>query len=103
MPHSSTNEMLFCLTFGTEVVIPIEIGESSPRTALFQSGENEEELRANLQDLVLRKITRTVDNNKLTPDWEGPFKVIEEVGKGAYRLEHLDDKKIPQTWNALNL
>ncbi|RDX66714.1 hypothetical protein CR513_54490, partial [Mucuna pruriens] len=31
-----------------EAVIPVEIEESSPRTALFQSSDNEEELRANL-------------------------------------------------------
>ncbi|RDY03056.1 hypothetical protein CR513_13399, partial [Mucuna pruriens] len=43
------------------------------------------------------------DNNKLTPIWEGPFRIIEEVGKGAYRLEHLDGRKIPRTWNALSL
>ncbi|RDY04905.1 hypothetical protein CR513_11315, partial [Mucuna pruriens] len=137
--HSSTNETPFRLTFDMKVVIPIEIGESSPRTALFQPGLNEEELRANLDllqetrevaqireymikarvakqqgrrlsprqfkshDLVLRKITRIADNNKLTPIWKGPFKVSEEVGNGAYRLEHLDGKRIPRTWNTLNL
>ncbi|RDX85432.1 hypothetical protein CR513_33377, partial [Mucuna pruriens] len=47
-PHSSTNETPFRLTFGTEAVIPVEIKESSLRTALFQPGENEEELRVNL-------------------------------------------------------
>ncbi|RDX64166.1 hypothetical protein CR513_57313, partial [Mucuna pruriens] len=54
-------------------------------------------------DLVLRKITRTTDNNKLTPIWEGPYRIIEEIGKGAYRLEQLDGKKIPWTWKAMNL
>ncbi|RDX72503.1 hypothetical protein CR513_48001, partial [Mucuna pruriens] len=39
-PHSTTNETPFRLTFGTEA--------SSPRTAFLQPGENEEELRANL-------------------------------------------------------
>ncbi|RDX66810.1 Pro-Pol polyprotein, partial [Mucuna pruriens] len=49
--HSSTNETPFRLTFGTEAMIPVEIGEPSPRTALFEPGRNEEELRANL-DLI---------------------------------------------------
>ncbi|RDX68268.1 hypothetical protein CR513_52759, partial [Mucuna pruriens] len=53
-PHSTTNETPFRLTFGTEVVIPVNIGELFPRTALFQSGQNEEELRANL-DLLRAK------------------------------------------------
>ncbi|RDY02117.1 hypothetical protein CR513_14467, partial [Mucuna pruriens] len=48
MTYSTTNEMPFRLTFGTEAVIPVEIGESSSRTALFQPGQNQEELRANL-------------------------------------------------------
>ncbi|RDX83491.1 hypothetical protein CR513_35583, partial [Mucuna pruriens] len=126
MPHSITNKTPFRLTFGTEAVIPVEIGELSPRTTLFQPSQNEEELRENLdllqearevahikeyvvkaraakrqdkkllsrqfkcQDLVLRKITRTTDDNKLTPNWEGPFRVVENVGRGAYRLEQLD-------------
>ncbi|RDX95220.1 hypothetical protein CR513_22286, partial [Mucuna pruriens] len=33
------------------------------------------------QDLVLRKITRGTKSNKLTPAWEGPFRVLEEVGR----------------------
>ncbi|RDX85668.1 Retrovirus-related Pol polyprotein from transposon opus, partial [Mucuna pruriens] len=49
--HSSTNETPFHLTFGTEAMIPVEIGEPSPRTTLFEPSRNEEELRANL-DLI---------------------------------------------------
>ncbi|RDX57682.1 Tf2-11, partial [Mucuna pruriens] len=55
------------------------------------------------QDLVLRKITQGMDANKLTLIWEGPFRVLEEVGKGAYRLEQLDGKRIPHTWNVATL
>ncbi|RDX89001.1 hypothetical protein CR513_29340, partial [Mucuna pruriens] len=120
-------------------MILVEIGESSPRTTLFESAANEEELRTNLdllqevreiahikeyaakarvarkygqkvihrdfeeKDLVLRKITLGAEKNKLTPKWEGPFRVTEKVGKGAYRLEHLDGRRIPCTWNAGSL
>ncbi|RDX66760.1 hypothetical protein CR513_54447, partial [Mucuna pruriens] len=38
-----------------------------------------------------------VEKNKLMPNWEGPFRVTESVGRGAYRLEHLDGQPIPQT------
>ncbi|RDY06338.1 hypothetical protein CR513_09691, partial [Mucuna pruriens] len=31
--------------------------------------------------------------------WEGPFRILEEVGLGAYCLEHLGGKKAPRTWN----
>ncbi|RDX72712.1 hypothetical protein CR513_47761, partial [Mucuna pruriens] len=121
-PNYSTNETPFHLTFSIEVVILVEIGEPSPKTALIQSTENEDELReardivqvkeyamkaraARCQarrlaprrfkpsDLVPRKVTRT----------EGSFRIAEEVSRGAYCLEQLDGKKIPWTWNTMNL
>ncbi|RDX66872.1 Gypsy retrotransposon integrase-like protein 1, partial [Mucuna pruriens] len=130
-PHSTTGETPFHLTYGTEVVIPVEIGEPSPRMTFFELGNNEEELRANLDllqevreiahvkeyavkvraakkynerlmprrfkitDLVLRRVTRKGECNKLSSLWEGPFRIIGEVRRGAYRLEHLDGKKVP--------
>ncbi|RDX96069.1 Tf2-9, partial [Mucuna pruriens] len=138
-PHSTTNETPFRLTFGTEAMILVEIGEPSPRTALFEPSKNEEELRANLDliqeareiahvkeyaikaraarkynqkviprefiagDLVLKKITMTASRNKLTPSWEGPFRVIDAIGRGAYKLESLEKKTLPRTWNAASL
>ncbi|RDX62821.1 Tf2-8, partial [Mucuna pruriens] len=138
-PHSTTNETPFRLTFGIEAMIPMEVGESSPRIALFEQSGNEEELRANLdilqdireiahvreyvvkaraarrydkgivprhfkpQDLVLRRITQKVESNKLIPIWEGPFRILEEVGRGAYYLESLDGRRVPQTWNVATL
>ncbi|RDX96690.1 Tf2-9, partial [Mucuna pruriens] len=121
-PHSTTGETPFRLTYGSDAMIPVEIGEPSPRTALFEPTANEDELRANLDllqeireiahikeydfeegDLVLRKTTLGVEKNKLTPKWEGPFKIAEKVGRGAYRLEHLDGRRIPRTWNTNSL
>ncbi|RDY11324.1 hypothetical protein CR513_04035, partial [Mucuna pruriens] len=55
------------------------------------------------QDLVLRKVIHKVENNKLTPKWEDPFRTKKEVGQGAYRLESLKDKEIPRTRNAVSL
>jgi len=52
---------------------------------------------------VLRKRPRVEQPGKLHPRWEGPFRVKDEVGKGAYRLERLDGKKVPHTWNAASL
>ncbi|RDX84185.1 hypothetical protein CR513_34809, partial [Mucuna pruriens] len=98
-PYSSINETPFDLTFGTEAVISIEIGEPSPKTALFRLAENEDELRVNLDLLQEMPRAKTRPRQfkphdlvmKLTPIWEGLFKIIEEVDKGAYRLEQLDD------------
>ncbi|RDX77497.1 Tf2-8, partial [Mucuna pruriens] len=138
-PHSTMGETPFRLRYGLEAVIPVEIGEPSPKTALFEPTANEDELRANLDllqeireiahikeyavktrvarkydrrvvyrdfqegDLVLRKATLRAEKNKLTPKWEGPFGIAKKVGRGAYRLEHLDRRRIPRTWNTNNL
>ena len=55
------------------------------------------------RDLVLRKRPGIEQPGKLHAHWEGPFRVKDEVGKEAYRLERLDGKKVPYTWNAVNL
>ncbi|RDX83897.1 hypothetical protein CR513_35138, partial [Mucuna pruriens] len=118
--------------FETKVVIPVEIGESSPKTTLFWPTENEDELRVNLDLLQeAREVMQAKEyaakaraakrqerrlaprqfkprdlignNNKLTLIWEGQLKITKEVDRGAYRLEQLDGKKIPQTWNIMNL
>ena len=40
---------------------------------------------------------------KLGPNWEGPFKVMASLDNGAYKLQELDGKAIPRTWNATHL
>ena len=57
-------------------------------------------------DIVLRKVTantRKLNEGKLGPNWEGPYKVSSQAGHGAYRLEDLDGKLIPRPWNTCNL
>jgi len=54
-------------------------------------------------DLVMRKAHPYQLENKLSPKWTGPFRVIEALGNGAYRLETLEGGAIPRTWNATNL
>ena len=63
----------------------------SPRT--FMSG-----------DLVLRSIEATGKHvGKLSPKWEGPFRVIKSCLNGAYKLESMSGELIPRTWNAIHL
>ena len=57
-------------------------------------------------DLVWRMRTdarKDPTPGKLAPNWEGPFRVIENLKNGAYRLEMLGEKLIPRTWNASHL
>jgi len=54
-------------------------------------------------DLVMRKAHPYQLENKLSPKWTGPFRIMEALGNGAYRLETLEGGVIPRTWNATNL
>nr|KYP32059.1 Gypsy retrotransposon integrase-like protein 1 [Cajanus cajan] len=57
-------------------------------------------------DLVWRLLgeaRKDTPEGKLAPTWGGPFRVIEDLGNGAYRLEELSEKPIPRTWNATHL
>ncbi|RDY08897.1 Pro-Pol polyprotein, partial [Mucuna pruriens] len=101
-PHSTTNETPFRLTFGIEAMILVEIGEPSPRTALFEPSRNEEELRANL-DLVQE--AREIAHVK---EYAIKARADTILGRtfqrqGAYKLESLEKKALPRTWNAASL
>ena len=57
-------------------------------------------------DFVLRKmeaVGRANESGKLTPNWEGPYRIYEEVRDGTYRLETPDGQPLPRTWNVDNL
>ena len=57
-------------------------------------------------DLVLRNCRDSQsigEQRKLSPTWEGSYLVSSEVEKGAYRLQTIDGKEIPNTWNAQHL
>ncbi|XP_072072956.1 uncharacterized protein [Arachis hypogaea] len=135
--QSSTKETPFRLTYGVDAVIPVEIGEPSPRlllkgveeavekdlieearemahlteTALKQRvvlRYNTKVLKRELEpnDLVLRRNDiglPTPGEGKLAANWEGPYRIKEVMGKGAFKLERLDGKEVPRTWNADNL
>ncbi|XP_057730361.1 uncharacterized protein LOC130945675 [Arachis stenosperma] len=135
--QSSTKETPFRLTYGVDAVIPVEIGEPSPRLLLKGVEETVEKdlidearemahltetalkqriaLRYNTKvlkrefepdDLVLRRNDiglPTPGEGKLAANWEGPYRVKKAMGKGAFKLERLDGKEVPRTWNADNL
>ncbi|XP_072076491.1 uncharacterized protein [Arachis hypogaea] len=134
---SSTGETPFQLTYGVDAIIPVEIGELSPRLLLGGVEEAVEKdlvdearemahlsemalkqrmaLRYNAKvlkrecerdDLVLRRNDiglPTLGEGKLAANWEGPYRVKEVLGNGAYKLERLDGKEVLRTWNAGNL
>ncbi|XP_072055920.1 uncharacterized protein [Arachis hypogaea] len=57
-------------------------------------------------NLVLRRNDvglPTPGERKLAGNWEGSYMIKEVVGTGAYKLERLDGKEVPRTWNARKL
>jgi hypothetical protein len=55
------------------------------------------------RDLVLKKKTSKADENKLSPNWEGPYRIRKSLGTGGYHLEELSGRRIPRLWNATHL
>ncbi|KAK3003459.1 hypothetical protein RJ639_018628 [Escallonia herrerae] len=57
-------------------------------------------------DLVLKKLEVSDPKaavGKLSPNWEGPYKVSKVLRPGTYSLETLSGEAILRTWNAENL
>ncbi|XP_074374041.1 uncharacterized protein LOC141714420 [Apium graveolens] len=55
--------------------------------------------------LVLRELVASMPakRGKLQPNWEGPYKVIEVIRPGTYKLETLSGEAIKNTWHASRL
>ena len=52
-----------------------------------------------MRDLVLRKVVKAAKNpvwGKLGPNWKGSYRITSMAGIGAYYLEDLEEKAIPQ-------
>lgn len=49
-------------------------------------------------DLVMRKVMQK--KGVFSPNWEGPFRVVEPILSGSYKLEELNGTLLPHVWNA---
>ncbi|XP_070022344.1 uncharacterized protein [Nicotiana sylvestris] len=57
-------------------------------------------------DYVLKKVfqsTRAANAGKLSPNWEGPYKIHGIEENGEYELETMDGKILPSSWNVVHL
>ena len=54
-------------------------------------------------DLVLRRVQSAKGTNKLTPKWEGPYRVVRVTRPGTVRLETGDGIKLQNSWNIEHL
>jgi hypothetical protein len=53
--------------------------------------------------LVLHRNLKDSSEDKLAPNWEGPYRVRAKTGTEAYFLETLRGEEIPRPWNAEKL
>ena len=55
-------------------------------------------------DLVWRMASSArKKDDKFSANWDGPYRIHEDAGGGAYRLEQLSGEEIPNTWNISHL
>jgi len=55
-------------------------------------------------DLVWRMASSARKNDgKFSANWDGPYRIREDTGGGAYRLEQLSGEEISNTWNVSHL
>ncbi|XP_017411652.2 uncharacterized protein LOC108323671 [Vigna angularis] len=59
-PHGSTGDAPFNLTYGTDAMLPVEVGEPSLRRQITDMSLNEEQLRTNLDVLPERREVATI-------------------------------------------
>ncbi|GKE09500.1 reverse transcriptase domain-containing protein [Tanacetum coccineum] len=57
------------------------------------------------RDFVYRRneASHAKEGGKLGPKWEGPYEVVEALGKGAYKLRNGSEDVLPRTWNVQDL
>ncbi|GKB26934.1 reverse transcriptase domain-containing protein [Tanacetum coccineum] len=97
----STGDTPFSLVYGTEAVIPAEIGMPTIRTAEFEESHLDQETSCIV--LTTHVKPRGRPQVKLGSKWVGPYEVTEALGKGAYKLRYIDGRELPCTWNICNL
>jgi hypothetical protein len=56
-----------------------------------------------VDDLVLRRILNREGMNKLSPSWEGPFRVTRVCRPGCVRLATEDGEPVPRPWSIEHL
>ena len=57
-------------------------------------------------DLVLKKAEFSIAekrDGKLGANWEGPYKIIQVLTPGTYKLEDMQGKALPHPWNIQHL
>ena len=106
-PNDNANNLCLDLDTADELRDIAKIRMASYQQQVAKSYNKNVRIRKfQVGDLVLRKVfqnTKELNAGKLGAKWEGPYLVVEDAGKGAYRLSTLDGKEVPRAWNAIHL
>nr|BAB00646.1 unnamed protein product [Oryza sativa Japonica Group]BAB17742.1 GAG-POL precursor [Oryza sativa Japonica Group] len=107
-PSRATGETPFFLVYGAEAL------EERRRRAALRATRYQQSLRRYHQrhvrarslcvdDLVLRRVQTRAGLSKLSPMWEGPYRVIGVPRPGSVRLATGDGTELPNPWNIEHL
>ncbi|XP_057545841.1 uncharacterized protein LOC130824839 [Amaranthus tricolor] len=102
----ATGHTPFSLVYGSEAVLPVEIGVPSTRKMIRSFNHHVKTRHIQIGDFVLRKVEATGKNaekGKLGANWDGPFKVTHVIKPGTFGLEDMKGKKLPRPWNGDHL
>ncbi|XP_050257778.1 uncharacterized protein LOC126702949 [Quercus robur] len=97
-----TRETSFQLAYGSEAVIPAEVGLTSYKH--YNSRVRYRDFKVG--DLILRKVmgvARDPTQGKLGRNWDEPYRITSWHKKDTYHLETLDGQKLYHPWNTEHL
>ncbi|GJZ59394.1 reverse transcriptase domain-containing protein [Tanacetum coccineum] len=109
MLKTNNGEKPFSLTYGSEVIIPAEIGMPTYRTIHFNEALNKEVIRLNLDLTQERRETTTIQEAKYKNKVEQYYNkrvmpMSFRVRDFVYRRNAaMNDREVPRTWHAINL
>lgn len=115
LPHEVRHRSAWVLAFDEAQQdgmrgMDLALGEEHHREAALRVARYQQALRRyhcrhirprtlEVGDLVLRRVLSREGLHKLSPMWEGPFKVARVSRPGAARLETQEGVPIPNAWN----
>ncbi|GAA0144056.1 hypothetical protein LIER_35862 [Lithospermum erythrorhizon] len=103
-PSHATGETPFALVYGTEVVLPVEVGFPSYRQKGFDEEENNLRMRGELnftEELRDKALFKMVQYKHLMARTYN--RIAKVIGPATYELSHLNGKSINHTWHATKL
>nr|GEY09869.1 reverse transcriptase domain-containing protein [Tanacetum cinerariifolium] len=81
----------------------IREARSKAKMEKYYNSKPQHKLQARRPCVPEQYASHAKDSEKLGPKWEGPYKVTEALGKGAYKLMDRNGELLLRTWNVRDL